>query len=203
MRKPMSEPTVFISYSHQDEPWKDRLLKQLGVLQHQGILSAWSDRKISGGDPWEEQIQQAMDRSSIAVLLISPRFLNSDFILTREVPHLLQLREQRGLRIFPVILDPVDLQAVDWLRPLQCRPKVAQPLSTFRRPQAEEQLASIAKEIRLLLAGAKPRTEGGPPAVPPQIAAASLPATGQLFVGRELELDLLDLTAPGQTPKRI
>ncbi|MEE8583939.1 MAG: hypothetical protein V3T83_03710, partial [Acidobacteriota bacterium] len=37
-----------------------------------------------------------------------------------------------------------------------------------------------------------PRPEGGPPTVPPQITAASLPATGQLFVGRELELDLLD-----------
>ena len=189
------EPTVFISYSHQDEVWKDRLIQQLGVLQRQGILSAWSDREIPGGDPWEEQIQKAMDRSCIAVLLISPHFLNSDFILTREVPHLLQQREKRGLRIFPVVLDPVDLQAVDWLRPLQCRPKDAQPLSTFRRPQAEENLATIAKEIRLLVAGAKPRPEGGPPAVPPQIAAANLPATGQLFVGRQLDLDLWEAEA--------
>ncbi|MEE8584386.1 MAG: hypothetical protein V3T83_05985, partial [Acidobacteriota bacterium] len=79
-------------------------------------------------------------------------------------PYLLQQREKRGLRIFPVILDPVDLQAVDWLRPLQCRPKDAQPLSSFRRPQAEEHLAAIAKEIRLLLAGSGSGPEGSPEA---------------------------------------
>ena len=27
----MTQPTVFISYSHQDEPWKDRLVTHLGV----------------------------------------------------------------------------------------------------------------------------------------------------------------------------
>ena len=31
---------VFISYSHKDEAWKDRLLTQLGVLQAGGLISS-------------------------------------------------------------------------------------------------------------------------------------------------------------------
>ena len=34
----MSKPTVFISYSHKDEDWKNRLVTHLGVLRHQGLL---------------------------------------------------------------------------------------------------------------------------------------------------------------------
>ena len=30
----VSSPTVFISYSHKDEEWKDRVCSQLGVLVH-------------------------------------------------------------------------------------------------------------------------------------------------------------------------
>ena len=32
----MSTPTVFISYSHLDEPWKDRLVKHLGIAKSKG-----------------------------------------------------------------------------------------------------------------------------------------------------------------------
>ncbi len=35
---------VFISYSHQDEAWKDRLVRQLRVLELEGALTVWDDR---------------------------------------------------------------------------------------------------------------------------------------------------------------
>jgi len=39
---------VFISYSHDDEDWKDRVVRQLDVLAEEG-LSVWQDRQIAGG----------------------------------------------------------------------------------------------------------------------------------------------------------
>lgn len=45
----MAKPTIFISYSHKDEAWKDRLVTQLGVLQQQGYLDFWFDTRIEGG----------------------------------------------------------------------------------------------------------------------------------------------------------
>ncbi|MGB7875532.1 MAG: hypothetical protein WBL25_14200 [Anaerolineales bacterium] len=48
----MSGPSVFISYSHKDEKWKDCLVTHLGVLEQEGILDIWEDRRIEAGDDW-------------------------------------------------------------------------------------------------------------------------------------------------------
>lgn len=50
-------PSVFLSYSHKDEIWKDRLKTHLGVLGIQGLLDPWDDRRIGAGTDWFEQIQ--------------------------------------------------------------------------------------------------------------------------------------------------
>jgi len=42
-----NSPSIFISYSHKDENWKDRLVRQVDVLQFN--LSQWSDRPIASG----------------------------------------------------------------------------------------------------------------------------------------------------------
>ncbi|HEX9970665.1 MAG TPA: toll/interleukin-1 receptor domain-containing protein, partial [bacterium] len=67
----MTKPTIFISYSHKDEEWKDKLVTQLGVLQQQDYLDIWVDTRIEGGDDWFQAIKEAIDATSIAVLLIS------------------------------------------------------------------------------------------------------------------------------------
>jgi hypothetical protein len=83
----MTKPTVFISYSHKDEEWKDRLVIHLGVLSHQGLLDLWDDRRIGAGEDWYQEIHEAMNAASVAVLLISPAYLASEFLLShRGVP---------------------------------------------------------------------------------------------------------------------
>jgi hypothetical protein len=93
----MSKPTVFISYSHRDEEWKDRLVTHLGVLRHQGLLDLWDDRRIGAGQDWKQEIKQAMDAASVAVLLVSAHFLTSRFILGEEVTRLLERRAPGSL----------------------------------------------------------------------------------------------------------
>jgi hypothetical protein len=56
----MTKPTVFISYSHKDEEWKDRLVTHLGVLQSQGLLDLWDDRRIGAGEDWYQEIQTSL-----------------------------------------------------------------------------------------------------------------------------------------------
>jgi hypothetical protein len=72
----MNKPTIFISYSHLDEEWKDRLLRHLAVSQKQGHLELWHDRLIGAGEDWERRIQAAMDAASVAILLLSVNSLN-------------------------------------------------------------------------------------------------------------------------------
>jgi hypothetical protein len=147
----MAKPTVFISYSHKDEEWKDRLVTHLEVLRHQGLLDPWDDRRIGAGEDWEQEIQEAMASASVAVLLVSASFLSSKFILGEEVPRLLERRDKEGLRIFPVIVKPCAWQTVGWLSRIQARPKDGRPLSAGDEHQIDADLAAIATEIHELL----------------------------------------------------
>jgi hypothetical protein len=151
-------PTVFISYSHQDEKWKDRLLTQLGVLQQQSILELWHDRRIGAGADWYQDICKAMETAHVAVLLISAPFLNSSFILREEVPRLLTRRQQEGLPIVPILVTPCAWKQVPWLARMQLRPLDARPLSAGDEHQIETELTAIAEEIAAMIRRATPET---------------------------------------------
>ncbi len=182
-------PTVFISYSHADETWKDRVVKHLKVLVPEGVLDIWHDRHIAGGDRWLAEIQAAMDRAAAAVLLISADSLGSKFILENEVPYLLERQRSHGIRIIPLIVRPCPWLSVSWLSALQCRPKDGQPLSGWTDHQVEEALTALAHEIQDHL-GTAPK----PPRITsaPRLDLGRLPTSGPEFVGREAEMARLD-----------
>src|SRR5262245_57031779 len=114
----MSKPTIFISYSHKDVTWKNRLVTHLGVLQLQNRLDFWTDEEIGMGDAWFERIQEAMNTASVAVMLVSADFLTSGFILREEVKRLLERREKEKLPIFPILVRPCAWKRVSWLAQL-------------------------------------------------------------------------------------
>ncbi|MBM3235730.1 toll/interleukin-1 receptor domain-containing protein [Candidatus Poribacteria bacterium] len=147
----MSKPTVFISYSHKDEDWKDRLVTQLGVLKEEGILDLWDDRRIEAGEDWYQKIQEAMNAASVAILMVSANFLTSKFILNEEVPRLLERREKEGMRVFPVIVKPCAWKRVKWLARMQLRPKDGNPLSAGDEHQIDVDLAAIAEEVAAII----------------------------------------------------
>jgi hypothetical protein len=93
------------------------------VLQPQGILDLWSDRSIGAGGNWYQEIEGAIARASVAVLLVSADFLTSKFICSEEIPRLLERRDKEGLRIYPVILKPCAWKHVKWLARMNLRPK--------------------------------------------------------------------------------
>ena len=154
----MTAPTVFISYSHRDEIWKDRLLTQLGVLQQQSILALWHDRRIGAGADWYQEICQAMEAADVAVLLISADFLTSPFILQEEVARLMTRRQQEGLPIVPILVRPCPWKQVPWLARMQLRPIDARPLAAGNDYQIETELTAIAEEIAALIRRATPET---------------------------------------------
>src|SRR6185369_11872234 len=110
-------PTVFISYSHKDKAWKDRLLPHLGISQKAGLLEIWDDRQIGSGSNWRSEIREAIDTAAIGILLISADFLDSDFIHDEEIPRLLERRSKNGMHLFPVLIRACDWQTVSWLEP--------------------------------------------------------------------------------------
>jgi hypothetical protein len=166
-------PKVFISYSHKDVAWKDRVLEQLIVLEYAGQLTVWDDQRIEAGDEWLPEIEAAMKSAEVAVLLVSADFLNSAFIRGTEIPRLLARRQAEGLRVIPVFVRPCAWKAVEWLAALEGRPKEDKTLSELRRHQAEKHLADLALEIGELLG----KRTLGQPEVTPQARVDSPPVT--------------------------
>jgi len=184
---------VFISYSHKDEEWKDKLVTHLGVIEKQGNLEIWDDRRIQGGDDWFSEIEKAIESAHIAIPLITANFLTSDFILGNEVPRLLERKNNEGLRIMPLIVKPCAWTKVKWLSPIQARPKDGKALSGGTDFQIDIDLSAFAEEISDILN--KIPTEPGDKThvfVPPGKIYTKLPTTSSAVFGREKELKILN-----------
>ena len=99
--------TIFVSYSHRDRPWLDRLYVHLKPFERNGRLELWNDEKIAPGAQWRQEIEQAIDRAAASVLLVSADFLASDFVAVHELPRLLKKADRA--RVLPIIVAPCEL----------------------------------------------------------------------------------------------
>jgi tetratricopeptide (TPR) repeat protein len=179
----MPTPTLFISYSHQDESWKNKLLPQLHALEHAGIgMRVWHDRKIDGGDQWYPEIQEAMANAAVGVLLISPDFLASGFINKEEVPHLIERQEKHGMLLIPVLVRKCLWRAHRWLADRQMVPRDGKCVAIdFPGDQADAIFSDVAEAVYLhfVQLAAQPQTASSIPAGVQQLAraeAAKIPA---------------------------
>ena len=190
----MTKPTVFISYSHLDEDWKDRLVSHLGVLEHEGLLEIWDDRRIDAGEDWEKEIEDAMAKANVAILLVTRHFLNSNFILGKEVPRLMERREKEGVHIFPIIAEPCAWGQVKWLSKMNLRPKDGRELSGGGHHQIDTDLAEVANEIADIINRVpdEANKKGHTYLAPEKIYLAKLPSTSSALFGREKEVESLD-----------
>lgn len=142
---------VFVSYSHEDDKWLDRLRVFLKPLVREGQIDLWSDKRIAPGSQWRAQIDSALNEAAVAVLLISANFLASDFIAEAELPVLLAAAEKRGLTVLPVIVGPSQFSKIPGLAKFQAVNSPDRPLTSLRQNDRDEVLNDVANTIRDLM----------------------------------------------------
>lgn len=182
-----TRPRVFLSYSHRDEAEKEQLVTHLRGLQHDGI-ELWVDDHLSGGEAWEAAILERIRQVRVAVLLVTPHFLASDFIRCTELPALEEASRRGGLTLFPIIARHCAWREVPWLQAMQVRPKHGEPVWGRGRTGVDRTLADLSREI-----AAAARREPGP-ASPEERGGA--PGDGPLRVRYDPEVyrrELLEL----------
>jgi tetratricopeptide (TPR) repeat protein len=107
MTAPARALEIFYSYAHEDEGLRQRLQTHLGVLKHQQLISEWHDREIRAGEEWAKQLRVHLDTADIILLLVSPDFLNSEYIHSVEMKRALERHNAGEARVIPIILVPV------------------------------------------------------------------------------------------------
>ena len=183
---------IFISYSHQDEAWKDRLQKALKVLELEGHFKVWEDRQIKPGDDWQLVIERELNQFDVGIMLISNDFLTSNFIRTKEIPALRNRRDQVGMCLIPLIIKPCAWQDIPWLSAIAGGFKDNIALSTLTEPQQDETLASLARKVKANLNKLTTSESTTSSNSTPTILSDRLPTVKGKFFGREQELQLLD-----------
>ena len=84
----MGARVVFVSYAHEDVDLLERFRVVLKPLIRAGRLEVWADRDIGVTRVWRTEIDDAMSRAEVAVLLVSADFLASDYVMDVELPRL-------------------------------------------------------------------------------------------------------------------
>lgn len=79
---------VVVTYSHRDRDVLGELQVHLKPLQKQWMLDLWDDLRVAGPVGGTE-LTRALSTTRVAVLLISPGFLQSPFIAEHRLPALL------------------------------------------------------------------------------------------------------------------
>ena len=109
------QPLYFVSYAHEDRDWRT-LLFERSIGTTLGDCLVWSDEQLRGGVQWREEIHDQLGRCSVAVLLVSQHFLDSEFIARDELPAILDRAELPlgDARRMQVVAIPIDqgLQAL-------------------------------------------------------------------------------------------
>jgi hypothetical protein len=122
--------TLFYSYSHKDEKFRDALAKHLALLKRQGLIKEWYDRQIGAGDEWREAIDEHLEAADIILLLVSADFIASDYCFDKEMGRALERHDGGEALVIPIIVRPVNWTGAPFGR-LQALPKNGKPVTVW------------------------------------------------------------------------
>ena len=145
---------VVFSYSHKDEELRDQLETHLKLLQRQGVISTWNDRKIIGGENWAGVIDDNFKRADLILLLVSADFIASDYCYEIEMKTALEREEKGEAKVVPVILQPCQWQKAPFGK-LQALPKDGKPVAKWGN--RAEALTKVADGIEKVVAELRQR----------------------------------------------
>jgi len=105
--------SLFISYSHKDELFRDELRGALTAYERKGELTAWDDTCIVAGQKWEAEILGKLERADIVVLLLSNDFIRSDYCYLKEMKRAVESDAAGECAIVPVVVRACAFQKLE------------------------------------------------------------------------------------------
>lgn len=143
--------SIFISYSHKDDNWLSEVKTHLKPLERYYGIDEWDDQKLRTSDKWKDEISKALNNATIAILLFSPYFMASDFIINNELQPLLDNAEKKGTRIMPVMVSPCETLEESGLSDYQAPNGPDKTLVEMNEGEVHRTLSKLVKDIKSII----------------------------------------------------
>jgi internalin A len=101
IQRPLS---IFISYSHVDTEYMNRLNVHLAPLKRTEKIENWTDKALLAGENWDNTIKEQLAKSDIILLLLSADFIASRYIWEVELNRALEQEVNKKTRVIPILI---------------------------------------------------------------------------------------------------
>ena len=111
---------LFVSYSSRDRTLRNLIMSGLKAnLAHRNFeYEIWADSEIDIGSNWKSEIESALMKSDVAILLVSADFASSEFINENELPEFFKRKKEEGYLIMPILLRNYNFQQFEMISSL-------------------------------------------------------------------------------------
>lgn len=136
---------LFYCYDYKDRQLFKQLDAHLSSLKRDFQITTCSQYEVLAGMEIEKEVNTQLNTADVILLLISPEFIDSDYVDSREMERALQRQKEGNACVIPILLRPVD-----WKRPpfskLQPLPANDKPVTLWKH--RDEAFQDIALGIR-------------------------------------------------------
>lgn len=143
-----SDPLVFISYAHEDLAMRNEFEVHLKTYVVNAGLRLWTDDLIEPGKFWHQGIVDGIQRCTVAVLLLSPQCMASEFIMKNELPWLRERHDRGEIAIVPIHMERCSPAANAWLAASKIKPGIDEAVPPAAKKQDRNTtLLALAKIV--------------------------------------------------------
>lgn len=146
---------AFISYSHKDDNYLERLKVHLAQMKRDGLINEWTDEAINAGSSLNNVISDALDSSELFLALLSPDYIASNYCYNKEFETAQGMQDEGKLIIVPIIVEPCDWKQTPFGN-LKALPKDGKAVSEWTNPN--NAFLNVIDELRSLTAFTKSTT---------------------------------------------
>jgi hypothetical protein len=139
----------FVSYSHIDKKWKDKVMAHLKSLEnvtgHE--IFPWSDEDIPSGGNIEANISDVLNKSVVGILLFSANYLASNFITRKEIPPMIKKRQDDGMILKCIIIGKCLYNKIPSFSNIKAVNDINLPLNKIKEGDQDEVLNGMCENL--------------------------------------------------------